>query len=113
MYIPTIIYPLYLAGATALIGVIGSSRVHDIGYKYVLCPAIGASCVLVLIGILTNNTSALPHRQYPMYWLPWNSTEQLSHIDEKHPPHYVSVEELPSMDVHNMEMTDVTAEESL
>ena len=78
-----VLLTLFTGSATALIGVIGSPRIHDAGYYYVLCPAIGASVILVIIGILTNNSSSLPHRRYPVYWFPWSRDNQVKVVDLK------------------------------
>jgi CBS-domain-containing membrane protein len=53
-------------GATALIAVIGSDRIHDLGYLYVLVPATVGPILLLLVGLLTNN---IPRsRRYPEIW---------------------------------------------
>lgn len=54
-------------GATALIAVIGSEQIHDLGYLYVLVPAGLGAAILLLVGVLVNNLSAT--RRYPEYWL--------------------------------------------
>jgi CBS-domain-containing membrane protein len=54
-------------GATALIAVIGSQQIHDLGYLYVLIPATAGSLLLLLVGLLVNN---IPQsRRYPEVWL--------------------------------------------
>ncbi|MEO5340129.1 MAG: HPP family protein [Magnetococcus sp. MYC-9] len=53
-------------GATALIAVIGSAQIHQLGFLYVLAPAgLGALC-LMLVALLINNLA--PTRQYPLFW---------------------------------------------
>ncbi|MBF0399220.1 MAG: HPP family protein [Magnetococcales bacterium] len=53
-------------GATALIAVIGSERLHHLGYSYVLAPVgLGALCLL-LVAVLINNLA--PGRRYPVVW---------------------------------------------
>jgi CBS-domain-containing membrane protein len=55
-------------GATALIAVIGSSQIHDLGFMFVVTPiAMGAS-ILLLIALAVNNLSQNPKRHYPSYW---------------------------------------------
>jgi CBS-domain-containing membrane protein len=54
-------------GATALIAVIGSDRIHDLGYLYVLIPATLGPIVLLLVALITNNIPA--SRRYPEIWL--------------------------------------------
>jgi CBS-domain-containing membrane protein len=54
-------------GATALIAVIGSDQIHNLGYFYVLIPATVGPMILLLVGLLVNN---IPHsRRYPEIWL--------------------------------------------
>lgn len=59
------------AGATALIAVMGSPRIHELGYMYVVFPAIVASALQVVLGTLLNNLSAASSRRYPTAWLPF------------------------------------------
>jgi CBS-domain-containing membrane protein len=54
-------------GATALVAVIGSDQIHDLGYLYVLVPATIGPLLLLLVGLLVNN---IPRsRRYPEVWL--------------------------------------------
>ena len=54
-------------GATALIAVIGSDGIHNLGYLYVLIPvALGAS-VMLIIALIVNNIPK--NRRYPEFWL--------------------------------------------
>jgi CBS-domain-containing membrane protein len=53
-------------GATALIAVIGSSKLHSIGYLYVIFPVARGALMLLIIALLVNNVSS--KRQYPKYW---------------------------------------------
>jgi CBS-domain-containing membrane protein len=53
-------------GATALIAVIGSPQIHELGFLYVLIPAALSSLILLLIAVLINN---IPEsRRYPEIW---------------------------------------------
>lgn len=53
-------------GATALIFVMGSPKMHNLGYFYVLVP-VGAGVVLMLlVALLVNNLSR--QRRYPEFW---------------------------------------------
>ncbi len=54
-------------GATALIAVIGSQKIHDLGYLYVLIPAGIGPVIMLLIAILVNNIPS--NRRYPEFWL--------------------------------------------
>jgi len=54
-------------GATALIAVIGSPQIHDLGYFYVLVPATAGSVLLLLVALVVNNIP--DSRRYPEIWL--------------------------------------------
>jgi CBS-domain-containing membrane protein len=54
-------------GATALIAVIGSDRIHELGYLYVLIPSTVGPMVLLLVALVVNNIPA--SRRYPEIWL--------------------------------------------
>ena len=64
MYLTHTLHPP--GGGTALIAIIGSEKVHALGYWYVLDPVLLGVCILVLIAVLLNNLS--PLRKYPTYW---------------------------------------------
>jgi len=50
-------------GATALIAVIGSGQIHDLGFLYVLYPVASGAFILLIIAVVVNN---IPHhRHYP------------------------------------------------
>jgi CBS-domain-containing membrane protein len=53
-------------GATALIAVIGSDRIHDLGFLYVLLPAGLGALIMLLVALLVNNIPAT--RRYPEFW---------------------------------------------
>ncbi len=53
--------------ATALIAVIGSPQIHDIGYLFALIPILRGALVLLVVAILVNNISK--NRRYPKFWL--------------------------------------------
>ncbi len=54
-------------GATALIAVIGSEKVHNLGLLFAFMPAGLGALILVIIAVLINNLSK--NRKYPEYWL--------------------------------------------
>ena len=56
-------------GATALIAIIGSSKIHEEGYLYILFPIGLGALVLLLVALLVNNLSNDARRHYPRYWL--------------------------------------------
>ncbi len=53
-------------GATALIAVIGSPEVHQLGFLYVLLPATLGPLILLLVALLVNNIPVT--RRYPEIW---------------------------------------------
>lgn len=53
-------------GATALIAVIGSHKIHALGWLYVLVPATVGPLVLLLVAVLVNNIPKT--RRYPEIW---------------------------------------------
>lgn len=53
-------------GATALIAVIGSPQLHDIGYLYALFPVARGAFILLVVALLVNNISKT--RKYPQFW---------------------------------------------
>lgn len=54
-------------GATALIAVIGSAKIHALGFWYVLVPAGLGAAVMLAVALLVNNIA--PHRRYPEFWV--------------------------------------------
>lgn len=54
-------------GATALIAVIGSQQIHDLGFLYCLMPATVGPVLLLVVALLINNIPA--SRRYPETWL--------------------------------------------
>jgi len=50
-------------GATALIAVIGSEKIKDLGYMYVLTPVLSGALILLLVALIFNNITA--NRKYP------------------------------------------------
>jgi len=53
-------------GATALIAVIGSDKIHNLGYMYALIPA-GLGALLMLVAALIVN-NIVKSRKYPEFW---------------------------------------------
>lgn len=56
-------------GATALISIIGSSQIHDLGFYLIISPILSVSCLMLCIALLINNLSNNPKRFYPKYWI--------------------------------------------
>ncbi len=53
-------------GATALIAVIGSTKIHALGYLYTIIPAGVGALIMLAVALLVNNIPK--NRQYPQYW---------------------------------------------
>lgn len=53
-------------GATALIAVIGSPAIHQLGFLYVLVPATIGPLILLAVALLVNNIPG--SRRYPEFW---------------------------------------------
>ena len=54
-------------GATALIAVIGSQKIHNLGYLYVVFPAGLGAIIMLLVALLINNIPK--SRRYPEFWI--------------------------------------------
>lgn len=50
-------------GATALIAVIGTSKITNLGYLYVVFPVLSGTIILFVIALIFNNLT--PYRKYP------------------------------------------------
>jgi len=55
-------------GATALIAVIGSAEVHDMGFLFVAYPIAAGALILLFVALIINNLSGNPKRHYPVFW---------------------------------------------
>ena len=53
-------------GATALIAVIGSTKIHALGYLYAIIPAGAGAIIMLVIALLVNNIPK--NRKYPEFW---------------------------------------------
>jgi CBS-domain-containing membrane protein len=54
-------------GATALIAVVGSSEVHNLGFLYVFIPVGAGAIIMLVVALLVNN---IPNtRRYPEFWI--------------------------------------------
>ncbi|MFO7556947.1 MAG: HPP family protein [Desulfobacterales bacterium] len=54
-------------GATALIAVIGSQKIHNLGYLYVILPVGLGAIIMLVVALLINN---IPNsRRYPEFWI--------------------------------------------
>ncbi len=53
-------------GATALIAVIGSQRIHDLRYLYAVVPVGLGAAIMLVVALLVNNIPK--SRRYPEFW---------------------------------------------
>ncbi len=53
-------------GATALIAVIGSAKVHALGYLYVLVPVGAGALLMLVVAVVLNNLRR--KKRYPKFW---------------------------------------------
>jgi CBS-domain-containing membrane protein len=54
-------------GATALIAVIGSSKIHSLSYLYAIIPAGVGAVIMLVVALLVNNIPKT--RKYPDFWV--------------------------------------------
>ena len=54
-------------GATALIAVIGSEKIHNLGYLYAIIPAGFGAIIMLVVALVINNIPRT--RKYPEFWL--------------------------------------------
>ena len=54
-------------GATALIAVIGSPKIHDLGYLYALIPTALGAAIMLAVALVINNIHH--QRRYPVFWI--------------------------------------------
>lgn len=55
-------------GATALVAIVGSAQMHELGYLFAFLPILLDSFILFVIALLINNLSNNTKRHYPRYW---------------------------------------------
>ena len=53
-------------GATALIAVIGSEHVHQLGFLYILSPVALGALIMLVVALIVNNLTSF--RRYPVFW---------------------------------------------
>jgi len=54
-------------GATALIAVIGSNKIHSLGYLYAIVPVGLGAVIMLVVALLVNNIHK--NRRYPHFWV--------------------------------------------
>ncbi len=55
-------------GATALIAVVGSAQVHQLGFKYLITPVLSGALIMLLVALLVNNLRHDEEWHYPKNW---------------------------------------------
>jgi CBS-domain-containing membrane protein len=53
-------------GATALIAVIGSEKIHALGFFYAVIPVGVGVLIMLIVALIVNNLA--PSRKYPEFW---------------------------------------------
>ena len=56
-------------GATALIAIVGTEKIHNLGFLYVVFPILSGAIILLFVALIINNLSSNEQRHYPRYWL--------------------------------------------
>lgn len=56
-------------GATALIAIIGTEQIHNLGFMYVISPIFLGAIILLFVALFVNNLSKNQQKHYPRYWL--------------------------------------------
>jgi CBS domain-containing membrane protein len=71
-------------GATALIAVIGSNPIKELGYLYVLSPITSGICILLMVALVVNNITS--NRSYPTnkHWYKRWRKRYLRQLERKH-----------------------------
>lgn len=54
-------------GATALIAVIGSEKIHNLGFLYAVIPVGAGALIMLVVALAVNNLAA--SRRYPEFWM--------------------------------------------
>ena len=65
MHVTKTIHPP--GGASALIAVVGSGTIHDLGFLYVLTPVAAGAVIMLIVALIVNNLA--PARRYPQFWI--------------------------------------------
>ena len=55
-------------GASALIAIIGTDKVHDLGFMYAFTPVFSSALIMLLVALLVNNIRHDEERHYPKCW---------------------------------------------
>ena len=59
-------------GATALVAVVGSSQIHELGFAYILTPVLLNTIVIFIVAVIFNNF--FPWRRYPSNFMRFTDT---------------------------------------
>jgi len=82
MYFTKCIHPP--GGATALAMVIGSERLHDLGYAYILQPIFINTVTILVVAVVFNYP--FKWRRYPAYLRPMSKPDKLSMVETGYAP---------------------------
>lgn len=55
-------------GATALIAIIGTEQIHNLGFMYAISPILLGAMILLFVALIFNNLSRNHQKHYPRYW---------------------------------------------
>lgn len=55
-------------GASALIAVLGSEQIHQLGFEFVVRPVLTGVIIMLLVALMINNLSSDRERHYPRCW---------------------------------------------
>jgi len=55
-------------GASALIAIIGSERVHELGFMYAFAPVLSGAVIMLFVALIVNNLRHDEERHYPKCW---------------------------------------------
>ena len=74
-------------GATALVAIVGSAQIHDLGFEYILTPVLLNTLIIFLAALIFN--SFFPWRRYPISMMRFSDTPT---IETKKPSRYIEKE---------------------
>lgn len=67
MHITRTIHPP--GGASALIAIIGSERIQELGFMYAVQPVLSGALIMLIVALIVNNLRHDEKRHYPKCWL--------------------------------------------
>jgi len=76
-------------GATALVAVVGTAQIHELGFEYLLTPVLLNSAIIFITAIIFNNF--FPWRRYPTSMMRFTDTPT---VEAKKPSRYIEKEHI-------------------